>query len=1025
MTISSIFASALRTAIGDETRIFDYGDKNTFVDLWTMDKKGYPRAFSTGDGSGREEDAAGSGSSVSNEKQSAGEGRSTPGDTIVIVWDEDGGDWDEDGDDRAPSESDEWTELLKPHLTPMDWALAFSIKILAQDKVPECADVAIHIVDLTGRDHTTWSMRMRHQLLAEMPWVTLYAPLIPEGAYRSGYRPILDGSGSLPNNGGMDSTLRAGTATLKACASRGYGRNLAGLSRQWASTLVQTHDHHDLNNLVGPWILSEIGTRTHTSAPPLFRAFWNRLHWTGLIPEETPLYDLGTAPLSDIGTLDVVALDDRLDDGWNHVICRLFGAVPENPTSASGFQPIGSNGGIELYGSKDARKLLASLKEPCAFKERQFDSPIRCSDNKQPWLLVLDLLLFSRGSSDERDWLTELLCIANGASEASPRLAWPGFTEAELEDVRNWLPSGNVEDPAYNTALSLLPRLCALRWPSVPIILFSGTSRRELTDKLSVYRNIFLAPQKPNLLSGNMAEETNAFFGGWRRELDRAKGLIVLQGKLLSLWAAGESELTRADKARTGGTTEIQFFGSTNPQPSESHPATGPVHRHLTIAFDESGNFNKDDFSAIGGVIIETRSTDNDSAKNLTFKFLEELRAEGINFYDHPPIYTEVQTNNSNFRVGRTKDQRQHCYGVIPKGSDISCHLTRTLQLQPYERNVSVGTFRCLIGRTYYQQYGSTDGIYLEWLARCIELILCEHLPSLGYDMSNNLSLSIWIPTRATKNTAARMYSINSEDLLGVGDGLIQTVGGHSVAYQIVLRALTGRPGSHKIIENCNLKLRKIPYFDTEKPDQSYESALHWLCPRCKTMKGPYLSKPRLIPQNQNRPEMTEAQFDTRRREYVRYSAGGVRYVGEENGRHVSCGGCNGKYMPADYSVAQHLADAAIKNNPDCFPHTEIGKEEICPEISFDVEVGTRLEDFLETGRCFDQEQFTEGFMIAFGHDFFVTGLNRDESEIAEAKIHSRIVHRLRKYSTSIDGDTLLRLAASQSAQAPGTGSTA
>ena len=38
-------------------------------------------------------------------------------------------------------------------------------------KVPECADVAICIVDLTGRNHTAWSMRMRHQLQAEMPWV--------------------------------------------------------------------------------------------------------------------------------------------------------------------------------------------------------------------------------------------------------------------------------------------------------------------------------------------------------------------------------------------------------------------------------------------------------------------------------------------------------------------------------------------------------------------------------------------------------------------------------------------------------------------------------------------------------------------------------------------------------------------------------------------------------------------------------------------------------------------------------------
>jgi hypothetical protein len=46
-------------------------------------------------------------------------------------------------------------------------------------------------------------MRMRHQLLAEMPWVTLYAPLIPKttdggpAVYREGYCPILGDGGLL------------------------------------------------------------------------------------------------------------------------------------------------------------------------------------------------------------------------------------------------------------------------------------------------------------------------------------------------------------------------------------------------------------------------------------------------------------------------------------------------------------------------------------------------------------------------------------------------------------------------------------------------------------------------------------------------------------------------------------------------------------------------------------------------------------------------------------------------------------
>ena len=46
MSIGAIFTSALENAIKDQARIFDYGDKATFSELWTMDKKSdCPKAF--------------------------------------------------------------------------------------------------------------------------------------------------------------------------------------------------------------------------------------------------------------------------------------------------------------------------------------------------------------------------------------------------------------------------------------------------------------------------------------------------------------------------------------------------------------------------------------------------------------------------------------------------------------------------------------------------------------------------------------------------------------------------------------------------------------------------------------------------------------------------------------------------------------------------------------------------------------------------------------------------------------------
>ena len=498
MTIGSIFARALSTAINGQARVFDYGDRDTFIRLWTRGIYGCPEAFAEGE-------------------------ELTAGKPIVIIW---------DGrvlNEETESASDEGAGSLEPHLTPMDWALAFSIGALAQEgEVPKAADVAIHIVDLTGRDHTAWSMRMRHQLLAEMPWVTLHAPLIPKGAYRSGYRPVLDGYDSLLERTGTGWKLHSETDTLKTCARQGHRKNLVGLSRQWASTLVQTHDHHDLNNLVGPWILCG---RMPETIPSLF-AFWTRLRWTGFLPKD--LTETASANI-DPEELDVLTIDDQLDVGWNDVVCRLFGAEYRKKKVEGCFDSIGSNGNIELYGNNSAYALLTGLRKEGAFEKRYFDSPLPRSAVVRPWLLVLDLLLFPGGSSAEREWLTGLLSIARGIPANTSKLAWPGFSKDELCNVQKWLSSGNVEDLAYNTALSLLPRLCALRWPSVPILLFSGTSRRALTDKLAAYRNIFLAPQKPNLLSGNSVEEIEAFLAGWRRELDSAKRLIAVQRKLLRL----------------------------------------------------------------------------------------------------------------------------------------------------------------------------------------------------------------------------------------------------------------------------------------------------------------------------------------------------------------------------------------------------------------------------------------------------------------------------------------------------------
>ena len=41
-------------------------------------------------------------------------------------------------------------------------------------------------------------------------------------------------------------------------------------------------------------------------------------------------------------------------------------------------------------------------------------------------------------------------------------------------------------------------------------------------------------------------------------------------------------------------------------------------------------------------MIIEATGSNEFSAMEMTCAFLEELRSKGVEFYDHPPVYTDI-----------------------------------------------------------------------------------------------------------------------------------------------------------------------------------------------------------------------------------------------------------------------------------------------------------------------------------------------------------------------------------------------
>jgi hypothetical protein len=854
---------------------------------------------------------------------------------LIILW------------DGMPDDGNPISKPLVPHLTPLDWVLAFTIqKLILGEKTG--VNFSIHIVDFTVKAYENAYASLIHgTLLDELPWLNLYAPLVPSNApYRKRYV-YLD---NLMGNYAIQELGYAVTMATALCDRESEVlERLKNVADLWRSSVLQSDDHHDLNNIVAPILMPIMMGRDDLSPERLsviMVAFLHRLKWCGL-------FDWKTVKLSDAefsSSLDIVAIDDQLAMGWDGVLGALVGISPENVKAmpdSDQIEVLGSISSINLYGATNPNCLLKDLGitqdagtvkvDINLYKRRKFDSPKPLDSNSRPWMLVLDMRLFSGKISEEQAWYGTLASAAiRIAEECKGELAWSGFDESE--QIQHLANGGALDEAHTDTALSLFARLCALRWPSVPIIVFSATGRRGLTAKLAEYGNIFLSSQKPNVLAGNQGEQVAAFMESWARELQAALSLINVQSSLL--------KLTRANNS-------VGKNNSTQTSP----------HKHIIMALDEAGDFTVDPQSAIGGVMLVAEGTSKEDAIKNAYVFQESLRKEGINFYEQPPYYTDASMPGN------------HVAAFIKKKTDISAMLKKVKNVS---RGITLSSFRYVIPMQGYTTNAYKDEAYLRGLTRCIEIATCEMLPSLGVDWTNNVTISAWFPTKQTgfedssvqtgvdaASQAAMAYDFRLERF---GSSRVEALGGFGKAYSIFLTAIGERREFIKIMKAIvSLKARKIPYADD---DGRFSPANDWYCKDCNIVE-------RRVPP-------------------------------KAKGLAANCNMHQKSVTIADYSVMSHLADAIINKNKS--PNDGYYKNELNAAYSFNVIENVKLNDFLHTARLFDQEREIDGFKLAYKYDSFIEGINEKGSG-ALAPIERRLIQKLNEFAPDLKGTTLTELA--------------
>lgn len=847
---------------------------------------------------------------------------------------------------------------VEASLTPYDWALSFSRKLVGGSAAP---NFRVVIYDISfGEMSRAFGVQMASVLESNFPWVSICRRL----------------------------------ENLDKCIDHRELRRLEKTDKPildlfaqiWINNLARNEDHHDVNNLLGPMLLLDgmgKGSSEHLGrSTMLFHV--RRLGLIGPPQAEADaekwLASARKAISEQKGNLRFILIDDQVDHGWADVIAGWLNVGQQMPARSSDNYTLkrwSNEGRTELWTCSSAKPLIDRLWKELRIAEDdencQHPKDLRFrldfsgfEDNQRKdvadqcqEILLLDLRLGRSGGIDRASLkqVVEIALVIDRRSsadrgylrlvpsgEAWPQLGWP------VEQWDAWLDAACSPDSEFHAiSLGMLASVIATVDLAYPIIIFSSTGQREIVEKLRSWPTVLTDFEKPRILGFGASDWLYNAAMQWRDAILQADDILHVR-----------RSVQRVMKA---------------PRPLTAQLGTSS-YRHLTIALDESGNFRDDENSALGGVIIETSGNTQLEAQTEALKFYEHLRHNGINFYDHVPAYSEL-VRKGEFVSGRP----------VRKGANVTRKLAGALS--KFER-CNLGSFRCIVQNSEYANDSFSGETYLKWLAVTLEALLAEYLPSLGWQ-NLQTSLSIWLPQRTVDGAKSEAQRLDFNQY----NGKITTLGGRSVAYVIVARALEDRSCFEDVFSAIvSLKIRKIPYsrdvkFLRDKEDRRieqeyYNSATEWYCIECSALSGI--------------PTARDARIDP--------SGIEIEY---RNGNYQYCSNHKGKFLAADFSVAAHLADSAVSTTS--FPGRQLGKANIRPELSFDIQASERLIDFLQVGRLFDRGFPDDAFSLAYRNDFFVSGLNRTESVAAKAMVERRLVARLAKHVSRIDAAMIVDLA--------------
>jgi hypothetical protein len=492
----------------------------------------------------------------------------SPERTLVVVW------------DGIPA-SRETAINIASYVTPYDWAVACSRTVfqqcrgtrkLTEQREKQLPTLRILIIDLQSQlyDHS-FGAKAFSAVASVLPWVQVYrpagcVPLVFSAASGAAdiamFRPAV-ASGSLDPECLIDDLSEVGRIfSLRDVqkdkgmarsrhdddeSRRDYEAILNTLCSLWASNLTSPGDRHHVGNLLAPYILAgglsrnlaalardaiekgEDRAGSEVKGSSLRTALVTLAKSVGLKMSSDDKSSGKGSLLSDAfyaedihgrrRSVSVLLVDDQYSLGYNHLLGYLFFGFDYDPTKAvkddSGWEYTHARGGYpnRLRCEGTAESLLRVLGgcDPVSDwnSPRYIDLP--CD------VLLLDLRVWTN-AEERRSLLERLVQLCN-------RLQAHGINaiDAHFQDAfaaAKGIVDGKDADEIK--AIALLPLLLSHYDPSLPIVIFSSTHQRAVTEMLAHRPNILLDFTKPIFTGYGDIPEPADILGQLRRALENA-----------------------------------------------------------------------------------------------------------------------------------------------------------------------------------------------------------------------------------------------------------------------------------------------------------------------------------------------------------------------------------------------------------------------------------------------------------------------------------------------------------------------